>query len=325
MNLAITNRCSRRCEYCFQREWFLESPERGLQEMSPEMFRQVVECLQGKSYSLLGGEPLLHTRLDEILAYCLDKGIVLGIMSNISVPHNIVANVVKKYDKIIKSWLVNTDYTDEQKDLFMENLQTIAGDGKKDCLWLATTLVPRDGAVDASVKRLDYILQHIPKDCVAGIRLSTTTPTHNKVFRTYDYTQQTEKLIKVLQELHGKLHFHFDCPPTGCEVNRTLTDRYRDVLSRGSRFCNAPVMDVMPDGKVYWCASATFLYLENVFDYHSEREVKEALQDKWKAYWRQQNFPAGCRDCAYLKPGICYGLCAGKHYATNGNFSNGKQ
>lgn len=326
MNLVITNRCSRRCEYCFQREWFLESSERGLQEMSPDMFGKVVECMQSKEYALLGGEPLLHSNIDEILAYCLDNGIVLGIMSNISVPHNIVVNVVKNYGKIICCWLINTDYTDEQRDLFMENLQTIVSEsGEETLLTPATTLIPREGGVDASINRLDYIFQHIPSKRIADIRLSTTTPTHNGVFKTYDYTQQVEKLIKTLRELHGNLHFHFDCPPTGCEINRTLTDRYCEVLKRCTRFCNTPVVDVMPDGKVYWCASSTFLYLENVFDYHSEREVKYALKNKWKAYWQQQNFSNECRSCAYLKPDICYGLCAGKHYAVNNNFSDEKQ
>ena len=317
MNIAITNRCSRRCEFCFQKDWFLESPERKLEEMSPDMFRLVTMHMKSGGYSLLGGEPLMHSKIDEILDFCQNCNIGISMLSNISVDHSLFSNIINKYSKIISGWLINSDYPEEQRDLFMKNLVTLIDYqlSRKINFTLGTTLVPREGAIDEAIERLSYIMKRVPKSVIPSLRLSATTPTHNKVFKMYDYTKDVEKLVLTLRKINEDLFFYFDCSPLGCMISSDFTGQYIDVIKRKPRICTNPIPDIMPDGRVYWCSSATFLTVPNVLDYNSEQELTEELQRQWKEYWMTASFSKKCRDCRELKPGACYGYCAAVDYA----------
>lgn len=66
MNISITNECNRRCQYCFQKDWYLPQKVNDhslIKEMTVEQFEQVILWYM-KSYivrhddiRLLGGEP----------------------------------------------------------------------------------------------------------------------------------------------------------------------------------------------------------------------------------------------------------------------------
>lgn len=62
MNISITNLCNRRCEYCFQRGWYLSNKayhDRSVNEMNINVFKDIIRWVGSQSnISIMGGEPL---------------------------------------------------------------------------------------------------------------------------------------------------------------------------------------------------------------------------------------------------------------------------
>ena len=73
MNLCLTNVCNRRCEYCFQKEWFLANSKSEIKEMSLENVEKIFTWLKDDKDTLkiLGGEPLLYSKLDDFFELAL--------------------------------------------------------------------------------------------------------------------------------------------------------------------------------------------------------------------------------------------------------------
>ena len=86
MNLSITNVCSRRCEYCFQKDWYLAKSADTIQEMSLENIERIINFAGNEYINILGGEPLLHSKLEEIICLFKRYKIPIRILSNFNVP-----------------------------------------------------------------------------------------------------------------------------------------------------------------------------------------------------------------------------------------------
>ena len=64
MNLIITNQCNRRCEYCFQKDWFLSNSKEEIKEMDLDTIEKIFQWYKGNELKVLGGEPLLYSNLN---------------------------------------------------------------------------------------------------------------------------------------------------------------------------------------------------------------------------------------------------------------------
>lgn len=84
MGLYITNRCNLRCSYCFVNvDNRMDNPcRRGFTK--DEIFKQVDElyAMGMRWVFMLGGEPLEHENIGEIVKYITDKGILLHLLTN---------------------------------------------------------------------------------------------------------------------------------------------------------------------------------------------------------------------------------------------------
>ena len=52
MNLSITNECNRRCEYCFQKSWYLANKKEDIKEMSLEDISRIIDMLGDEKTAL---------------------------------------------------------------------------------------------------------------------------------------------------------------------------------------------------------------------------------------------------------------------------------
>lgn len=93
MNISITNLCNRRCEYCFQRGWYLSNKayhDRSVNEMNINVFKDIIRWVGSQSnISIMGGEPLMHSQIHEIMNYCATLPNDILWISNISIPHEL--------------------------------------------------------------------------------------------------------------------------------------------------------------------------------------------------------------------------------------------
>lgn len=84
LSLFITNRCNLRCKYCFVSEEDASKEFLHQQLSKEEIFRIVDEFhdMGTRMIYLLGGEPLAHEGIGEIIDYIIAKGIYLHVVTN---------------------------------------------------------------------------------------------------------------------------------------------------------------------------------------------------------------------------------------------------
>lgn len=76
--LFITNKCNLSCSYCFNLPNLSGNPE-----MSLDYIKKIVEANPKiNKYDLQGGEPLLHTQINEIIDYLSSKNKKIGLYTN---------------------------------------------------------------------------------------------------------------------------------------------------------------------------------------------------------------------------------------------------
>jgi hypothetical protein len=90
MNILLTNRCNRRCSYCFAQERIAFPAGGGERPAAPEIiseesFRTAVDYAQRdgrKVIGILGGEPSLHPRFLDLLGIAWGAGLHTKVFSN---------------------------------------------------------------------------------------------------------------------------------------------------------------------------------------------------------------------------------------------------
>jgi MoaA/NifB/PqqE/SkfB family radical SAM enzyme len=97
LRLGITNRCSARCSYC-PREIIHAS---GTGYMDFELYKSLIDYAAGNSITDVGyslwGEPLLHPRFIEMLAYASGRGLNVRLSTNCIVMTNELADRILEY------------------------------------------------------------------------------------------------------------------------------------------------------------------------------------------------------------------------------------
>lgn len=84
LSLFITNRCNLHCKYCFITDPNISIEIRRAEYTKEEVFQIIDEFydMGTRMIFLLGGEPLVHKDIGEIINYIVSKGIYLTICTN---------------------------------------------------------------------------------------------------------------------------------------------------------------------------------------------------------------------------------------------------
>lgn len=312
MNISVTNRCSRRCEYCFQKEWFLEGNGRGVQEMSIEMFQQILELMHPSDFNLMGGEPLLYSHLDEFLSICKKLEKKVCMFSNIIAPFLTMVKVVDNYP-CVDSWLINTDFTPAQEDVFFKNLFYLSHYSDAH-IGLATTLVPDSMKNLEKAERVAKILSYFTPEQSIHIRVAPATPTHNNMFQFYDYTDDMLQFCEHIFAVNKSANMGFDCPINACELHPEFIKQTRERIEFNTEYCYEPPLDFMPDGSVIWCSSsADVIKIPDFRIYNDDEELHTALKKQWYEYWDTHKMLCDYKNCSKFSPSTCMGLCLAKN------------
>lgn len=311
MNISLTNRCSRRCEYCFQREWFLEGNGRPLLEMPLEMFCQILDVMHPEGFNLMGGEPLLYSHLFELLDICEERRQNVCMLSNLVAPHDIVARIADMYG-CVQGWLVNSDFTPGQEEFFYDNLHYLA-EFSDTHISVATTFIPDAEMNKIKANRITDVVDHFNSEAKISVRVSPATPTHNSVFGFYDYTDDMMSFLEHLWKVRPNVHVGFDCPINACEFHPAFTKAMRRRIKYDLKVCNNPPLDFMPDGSVIWCSSIYNVRIPDFRQYKDREEVERKIRDLWCEYWDNHELVCDYKNCGKFGPTKCYGLCMAKN------------
>lgn len=293
MNISITNLCNRRCDYCFQKTWYLSNKTKitdDVHEMSLLEFKNLIEWGNSvKFIKLMGGEPLMHSNINGILDIAGENGRDIVIISNISVDEDILNSVINnKYFNNVKSILVNTDYPKSQKEIFIKNLISLCKTQVD--ISLSSTLLPnRIDLIKSAdrLKQLIYIYSKYRDIRTLNIRLSPYCPLPGSKFIAYDYSSDLAEFFNIIWS-YGPVNIHFDCTVLDSEINKQATEAYTkagiNIKKLACNGCDGLPFDVLVDGSIIWCSSCNYIKLDNYKNYKNFEEAKIALIEKWKLY-----------------------------------------
>lgn len=297
MNICLTNLCNRRCEYCFQRTWFLSNKayrDQSVVEMPLQTAKEIVDWYYNskhkKPIQLMGGEPLLYSRIVDLLQYVKTIGEKVTIISNISCDSTIIEKIVDQFSDVVESWLINCDYPDKDQQLFLTNLQTIAN-VQAWTVSLSSTII----AGNCNYQRLLNSIK-VVKGCNhnnSTIRISPYCPqgSEDKAFEMYNYTEQLVNLFNVLYNTCD-WPVGLDCPLEKQELSDQAAKAFKNGgirISTKSCVTNGGPTDILPDGSIIWCSSCENIRLQSFRDYKTVKQAKNALKQKAKQILKQKN------------------------------------
>lgn len=294
MNISITNLCNRRCDYCFQKTWYLSNKthiEDSTIEMSVDQYAELLTWSNVLHIKLMGGEPLLHSKIKQLIEVAYYQGKNVTLISNISVEPKIIENIFSdKTCECIKSILVNSDYPTSQKDLFEKNFEYIVSQTRSDVSISSTLLQNHDDIMESAerISRLVKIYTRYRPIETLCVRLSPYCPKPGEHYKEYDYSTELAEYFNILWS-NGPVEAHFDCTVLDSEINPQAAEAYQKAgINVGKSRCdghNGMPLDFLVDGSVVWCSSCNYIKVDNYKDYRNIREVELALIKKWHDYY----------------------------------------
>ena len=314
MNLSITNECNRRCEYCFQKEWYLAKNKKDVKEMSLDTIEKFFDWMGKATHtSIMGGEALLHSKIMDIFELAKKKEKTITVISNISCETNVLKDILEKYtDDPIKGWLINTDYPKSHKDLFLRNFKLF----KNNNFSLSTTLLPDSKKIKESADRINEILNMLDNRENVLVRISPMSPNYLTNYKMYDYTLDIINFIIKLWD-EGMCRIGFDCPINACEINPLLSNtfnNYKNYIKFNGIQCRGHgPFDICVDNSVLYCFSCRNIRLDNFMNFKTIEDAEDAMTEEWKSYWRGTSIKCDYKNCEHFNPATCLGVCAAKN------------
>ena len=315
VNIMLTYRCNRNCDYCFAKGQEKKFPE----EMSMENFSKLLEWLKKINrgvlwVSLLGGEPTQHSRIKEILELLKEarnERIFTRLFTNGIFSHTLI----KSLDETIVNYIVNYNpldqYTPKEKKLLLQNLKILKRLNKK--IALSYTI---------NEKNLDYtFILKAAKAFNASIRFDFSHPSSDKsnIFFTIQKDKEIAPIVvKFIKEaVKQGIDLGMDCCVPLCIFKKEDLKFIRAHVKHMIGVCG-PAMDINPDLSMYNCLAYN-LKIKNVLEFSSLKEIEEYfLKRTRKLRWEVPTLPE-CRNCEYWLTKQCQGGCLGlKVMAQNG-------
>jgi radical SAM protein with 4Fe4S-binding SPASM domain len=304
-NLSITNRCNRRCDYCFARESF-QTDRIGVADMSWDVFEKSLAFLirsNIREVSLLGGEPTLHPEFLQFVDRLLDSGLRILVFTG---------------------GLVNVRV--------LERLEQI----DEDRLSVLVNVVPPDTTNSYLVERQAVLYRHLGSRIVLGMNITSPAVELGFLLDLIDQYELSPYIrLGLAHPVLGGTN-HYLHPRHYPEVGRRVTAFGLDALSKGIGIgfdcgwvpclfpegglsamgmapsdvglrCN-PIIDVLPDGWSIACyplVSLSRKYLPNDQDASWLRSRFTRQLAPLRAFHLYKK----CASCNWLEEDACMGGC----------------
>ena len=310
MNLSLTTACNRRCAYCFQKGWYLTKDPI---ELPLEDVKEIVRRFMSKrrEVSLLGGEPLLYSRIVDVLQFLKDSDVYPVIITNASTSN--FQDVFERFiDDTAMGFMLNSDYPKVQHDVFVKNFEYLAR--HRDGICLSTTLLDTRPEQSKALDRCIELRERwwAIKGTYRGLnfRISPYSPNHTGSFDVHNFDDDLFYFLGNLRST-GEIGVSFDCYPTGCEISLKVQDY---LQSRGIRFPSFPCdsqscpLDFLVDGSVIYCSSSPHIKVASWRPYQTTKDLLAELAKVRAEYLKTQ---VGCSTtCQFY--GHCQHPCVSK-------------
>lgn len=303
VELHITNACTHKCPYCYMNA---NMNPKQIKHMKVEVLKQIVEKLKSAkvdTIALLGGDPVNHPQIIDIMKLIHNKGIKISIMSNtMNIPEREkAANLIDNIDATFHGR--NSKEHDRfcgcpgAFDLLLDNLLFYSQEGVN--VNIAINIIPQ------TYDKIYEIVEAIVK---RGIRIGTVLtqrilPYGRASGATVWNASATQVNIAFSQLVQAKKEFGINIgvedPYPFCAIN----EEYHQYMHGCPEGVTRLAIGI--DGEIEKCGAAPHSSKFNI--------LKDPLDFIWndsdlfKCFREKSFLPAECGGCKYLD--LCGGGC----------------
>lgn len=258
MNIVITTRCHKHCDFCFMGDL----RNNGTTDMSFDDFKKCIAELQQNniwSVNLMGGEATLHPQVIEFIEYISSKGMRTALKTNLLCSDDFIDFANQNPDMFLPI-MVNTDipenYRKGHHEWLLHNLSRLEWQPKtpeaglkkaRPLTWFGRITLGLDMREDMYDYLFDY--KQYGMDTL-GISLDMTVPRKEWIRNT----ELGETVVRIVQRFtdNGISLLQDGCGMPFC----MFTDEHRQVLAEHLRYVNSGCAfpyDILPDMQVIPC------------------------------------------------------------------------
>jgi len=299
MNLILTERCDKRCSFCFTPA---TKKTRGA-VMGLETIAALLERFSSEDYQLLGGEPTQHPRFRQVLELFEERGKQASLVSNLLFDQETLDLVLAHLDLFQGRWiLANAMELDQQDRLpaWRDNFLALRAQGYE--CQAAITITP--GNIGQILEYTRALHREVGlKRLRVGLDLYGNA---GWVVRN----REIGDVFAQLDALGRELDFSFSCD---CQVPFCVNQQ-RQPWHSVTR-CSSPPLDVFPDRSACYCYPLKrSIRHGDVLEHQSSDTLhgwfSHAYLERQLKRRARRELPAACLDCAHYICGDCC-ICLG--------------
>lgn len=328
-NLLLTEVCVRKCPYCFAKQYMEGTEDKSAITM--ENLTYVVDFLENsklKNISLLGGEPLIHPRISEILEYLLvDREFEVCIFTSGIMPPKKIEPFIEKVKSIMQvcktklTFVVNVNEPRFSSKAELDKVHTFLSGLHEYC------------ALSFNIYRLDYdldfLIEYILKFGLRRhVRFGIANPipgADNQYIDPKDFPKAKVTLMSALARMNELNIFPgLDCGFPMCMFSDEDLGRLYKYTANGLQFECGPTIDIGPDLQCWSCFPLSAINRVNLKDFKNIDELYSSFNKLQQTYRNEINgIYDDCSTCKNYENGICSGGCLAhilNRYHKEGNF-----
>jgi radical SAM protein with 4Fe4S-binding SPASM domain len=306
-NLLITNRCNRKCSFCFaQKRLSRGSPTAEAVQMSRKDIRNIMDFLKrsgDRQLRLLGGEPTLHPEFADIVSEGLAENFHVHVFTNGMMAQE-TADFLARFpsDKVSILCNVSPQARDSQKQI---NRLEYALDRLGERVALGITLTAPEFDIDPLVKRIKrFKLRN-------RIRIGLAEPivgADNDFLPLHLYRETGRMVVRLAQAcFRENILIGLDCGFTLC----MFSEEEIGLLTKqgeGFKTICQPIIDIGPNMDIWHCFPLSEILNTRLELFHNRQELVDYYKKLTHPYRGIGTIPE-CRTCRHLRLGQCTGGC----------------
>ncbi len=271
--VSIISKCNNNCCYCFQRE---NSVQNKKEMVSFDDIKKIVTWVKGfyPCLIVLGGEPLLHPNIVDIMNYISNELQKSKIITNLITPDE------QKFVNLIKiknmNWLINVTPDKKNKDVFDRNIKLLFDKqfeeiNSKKQITFSLTLTGVENIDFYYIDNLIDMLKNLPQ-CYRNIRFTPQMPNNgnpNSIYVIKNYDKQYLYLLKKVKEENVIISASFDCGMNNCFISEEVLEiiNKSKIFEAKIKLCSGPFIDITTDLKVLYCHYSSQSYFPSKYYY----------------------------------------------------------
>ncbi|NOZ24462.1 MAG: radical SAM protein [Planctomycetes bacterium] len=317
MTLVITNKCNRRCDFCFEGE-FKDGPEQSMSVADVDRICTFASLsrVYAPSVSIMGGEPTLHPQLLEIIDVIrrANPTADIQILSNLLCDPNLLHALKPKHIGCLANVGGFAGYSAKERELLENNLKLLREEEVFKGICLAVTIT--DPEQDFGFL-YDIIRNDEPRS-IGGLRIGIASPGFGFANRfphelSLGYGEKYFEIVKTVHRIRPVFAFANECTVNMCMMPKEIFGELAPIVNNLGRCCGGN-LDIFPDFSTHWCFAfegVPEMRVANIFDHRDMNEVRRALEAKATAMEARLGTQCDTSECDNIQ---CLGPCLALKY-----------